>query len=336
MDAVIFEATQACNHDCLHCYNVWKCGRAYPAGQLDTPDTLKLVDRIIQQTRCRIFSFTGGEPLLRPDLLPLIERAASRGVSVNLLTNGSLLTEELIRDLLNAGVELFEIPLLSADRVEHNYLTQSESFDRVTEAIAGLKLAGGRVVTVFVVTRRNWDHLHDMLRVSFALSADGVMVNRFNPGGRGLQHLDELLPTPEQVKGALQVADDGAQEFGLPISVSVPIPPCLIDLTPYARLTSGFCAAGTDRAYYTFDPLGNVRMCNHSPLILGNVLQDRFRRLTRSAAAREFSRALPPECQGCPDARECRGNCKAAAEQACGDPCVLEPFVAANRERLLQ
>ena len=95
MDSVIFEATQACNHDCLHCYNVWKCGRPYPGGQLDTPDTLKLVDRIIQQTRCRIFSFTGGEPLLRTDILPLIERAAARKVSVNLLTNGSLLTEEL-------------------------------------------------------------------------------------------------------------------------------------------------------------------------------------------------------------------------------------------------
>ncbi len=204
MDSIIFEVTQACNHDCLHCYNVWKSGRPYPQGQLDTRDTLRLIDRIIKQTCCQVFSFTGGEPLLRPDILPLVERTARRNVRVNLLTNGSLLTDELIRDLLNAGVSLFEIPLLSAEREMHNALTRSESFDRVTEAIAGIKLAGGEVVTVFVITLRNHDHLHDMLRMSFALSADAVMVNRFNPGGTGLRHLEELLPTPEQIEMLLR------------------------------------------------------------------------------------------------------------------------------------
>jgi len=331
--SVIFEATQACNHDCLHCYNVWKCDQPYPRGQLDTADTLKLIDRIIRQTRPRIFSFTGGEPLLRPDILQLIERVKRRGIAVNLLTNGSLLTDELIGDLIGAGVSLFEIPLLSGDRDEHNYLTQSNSFDRVTEALAGIRLAGAQAVSVFVVTKRNWDHLHDMLRISFALSVNAVMVNRFNPGGSGLRHLDELLATPEQVAGALQVANEGVKEFGLPISVSVPIPPCLFDLKAYDRLTFGFCAAGTDRAYYTFDPLGNVRMCNHSPTVLGNIRTEGFGRLVRSEAARAFNCEVPPECAECGRVAECRGNCKAAAEQACGSLCALEPFVAANATR---
>jgi radical SAM protein with 4Fe4S-binding SPASM domain len=331
--SIIFEATQACNHDCLHCYNVWKCGRPYPPGQLDTSDTLKLIDRIIRQTRPRVFSFTGGEPLLRSDLLQLIERVSRRSVGVNLLTNGSLLTDELIGDLVSAGASLFEIPLLSGDRAEHNYLTRSQSFDQVTEALAAIKLAGARAVSVFVVTRRNWDHLHDMLRISFALSVDGVMVNRFNPGGTGLRNLPELLPTPEQVAGALATADAAVEEFGLPISVSVPIPPCLIDVKAYDRLSFGFCAAGTDRAYYTFDPVGNVRMCNHSPTILGNILAADFRRLIRSETARAFNRDVPPECTDCERVAECRGNCKAAAEQACGTLYALEPFVAANATR---
>jgi len=331
--SIIFEATQACNHDCLHCYNVWKCGRPYPQGQLDTPETLRLIDRIIRQTRPQVLSFTGGEPLLRDDILPLIESVSRRGITVNLLTNGSLLTDDLVRRLVEAGVSLFEVPLLSGEREEHNYLTRSQSFDRVTEALATVKLAGARAVSVFVVTRRNWDHLHDMLRISFALGVDGVMVNRFNPGGTGLGNLEGLLPTPEQVAEALRVADEGVAEFGLPISVSVPIPPCLIDLKAYKRLNFGFCAAGTARAYYTFDPLGNVRMCNHSPTILGNIRAASFRRLIRSEAARAFNRDVPPECADCARVAECRGNCKAAAEQACGSLCALEPFVAANETR---
>jgi radical SAM protein with 4Fe4S-binding SPASM domain len=330
MDSIIFEATQACNHDCLHCYNVWKSGRPYPRGQLDTPETLELIDRILRQTRCKVFSFTGGEPLLRGDILALIERVARRNVRVNLLTNGSLLTDDLIRSLVAAGVSLFEIPLLSAERETHNALTRSQSFDRVTEAISSVKLAGVQVVTVFVITRRNHDHLRDMLRMSFALSADAVMVNRFNPGGTGLRHLDELLPTPEQVAGALAVANEAVGSFGLPIAVSVPIPPCLVDPSRYEHLNFGYCAAATERAYYTLDPLGNVRMCNHSPLILGNIRETHFSRLIRSGAAREFARAVPSECVGCAKAKLCQGNCKAAAEQACGSVWALEPFVAAN------
>ncbi len=330
MDSIIFEATQACNHDCLHCYNVWKSDRPYPRGQLDTPETLKLIDRILRQTRCKVFSFTGGEPLLRPDILTLVERVARRNVRVNLLTNGSLLTDELIRSLIEAGVSLFEIPLLSAEREAHNALTRSQSFDRVTEAIAGVKLAGAQVVTVFVVTRRNHDHLHDMLRMSFALSADAVMVNRFNPGGTGLGHLDELLPTPDQVAGALSVANEAVESFGIPIAVSVPVPPCLVDTARYERLTFGYCAAATERAYYTLDPLGNVRMCNHSPLILGNIRERQFKHLICCEAARAFAGAVPPECGECSVAKVCQGNCKAAAEQACGDVHALEPFLAAN------
>jgi len=333
MDSIIFEATQACNHDCRHCYNVWKSGRPYPSGQLDAADTLKLIDRIIRQTRCRIFSFTGGEPLLRPDILQLIEHVASKDVRVNLLTNGSLLTDQLIADCVNAGVTLFEIPLLSAEREEHDYLTQSESFDRVTEALAGVKLAGARAVSVFVITRHNHDHLHDMLRMSFALSVDGVMVNRFNPGGTGLRNLDEVMPTPEQVQTALDIAEQDAEAFGLSISVSVPIPPCLVDTSRYERLGFGFCAAGTERAYYTFDPVGNVRMCNHSPMILGNIKETHFRRLVKSRAARNYASIVPDECRDCPMVDVCKGNCKACAEQACGDASVLEPFVAANATR---
>ncbi|MGQ9731703.1 MAG: SPASM domain-containing protein, partial [Candidatus Zipacnadales bacterium] len=155
-----------------------------------------------------------------------------------------------------------------------------------------------------------------------------VMVNRFNPGGRGLQNLAELLPTPKQVDAALRVANEAVESFGLPIAVSVPIPPCLVDMSPYERLSSGFCAAGTNRAYYTFDPLGNLRMCNHSPTILGNLRATNFRTLIRSALARHFNEGVAPECANCNIVSECRGNCKAAAEQAYGHICVLEPFVA--------
>jgi hypothetical protein len=78
------------------------------------------------------------------------------------------------------------------------------------------------------------------------------------------------------MRQALAVADAAAAEFDFPISCSIPIQPCLVDTSAYPHLGFGFCAASTDRAYYTLDPLGNLRLCHHTPAILGNLLEEPF------------------------------------------------------------
>jgi len=89
------------------------------------------------------------------------------------------------------------------------------------------------------------------------------------------------------------------------------------------------CAAGTERAYYTIDPVGNLRPCNHSPTILGNVRQRNFWDLVDSRTAREFAAARPQFCSGCRLEAACLGGCKAAAEACCGDLHSMDPFLAA-------
>ena len=338
LQTVIFEATQACNHDCRHCYNVWKSpafadggfggqAAAYPDGQLDTADTKRLLDRIFDETGARNFTVSGGEPLLRDDIFELMAHVAQRKVSVNFLTNGSLLDEEAARRCVQAGVTLFEIPLLSDERDTHSYLTGSTSFDRVLEAIPNGKLAGAQVVAVFVVTKLNASHLRGMIEMAFALGADGIMVNRFNVGGRGIENMQELMPSAEQVQQGLAVANECAQRFGLPMSCSVAVPPCVVDTSAFKHVGFGFCAAGSDRAYYTFDAVGNVRMCNHSPTIMGNILSQPFAAIVQSPAAREFVAALPEACAGCKRLRECQGGCKAAAEQCYQSLTACDPFL---------
>jgi molybdenum cofactor biosynthesis enzyme MoaA len=75
LQSLIFEVTQACNHACLHCYNVWQGPQAspYPRGQLDTARTLDLLAKALDETVCSHITLTGGEPLLRPDLTQILE-----------------------------------------------------------------------------------------------------------------------------------------------------------------------------------------------------------------------------------------------------------------------
>jgi len=330
---LIIEVTHRCNHDCLHCYAPWKRDTSMPDGELGTEDTLTLVDSLIDQVEPRVLTLTGGEPLLRGDLGDIVERVRERGVAVNLISNGSLLSEDNLGRIRPGDVSTWELPLLSADRTVHDRMSAAEgAFDKVVEAIADLKLRGERVVCVFVATRLNLDGLHRTLELAFALGADGVMFNRFNPGGRGYENLALLQASPAEIQAGLDVAEEFATSFGLPISCSIPLPPCLVDTSRYAHLSFGYCALGSDRAYFTVDPVGYLRPCNHSATVLGDLHASSFAELVESESMTCYREALPDMCVGCETAVDCQGGCKAAAEVCLGSPSCADPFVSAWAE----
>lgn len=119
---MMFEATTRCNHDCLHCYNIWKNFPDYPQGELSTAKTKELLDIIIQSTGLVRLIITGGEPTLRKDLEEIVKHATKQGAKVNLISNGSLLTKERVEALAAAGVETFQFPVLGGEPSIHNEL----------------------------------------------------------------------------------------------------------------------------------------------------------------------------------------------------------------------
>lgn len=329
-ESFVFEATQRCNHDCLHCYNVWKNPVSYPMGELGTNDTLAIVGKMLDETGAGLVSLSGGEPLLRSDIHEIVAFLVGRGVTINLITNGSLLDDATIERLLPDSVSLFELPLLSSERAIHDRMSGVDgAFDRATMSMASLKAAGQKVVGVFVATKLNLPGWRETAELAVALGLDGLMLNRFNAGGRGYRNLDLLQASPDDIAAALDVAQEISERYDLSISCSIAMPPCIFDTGRYDRLGFGFCAAGTERAYYTLDPLGNVRPCNHSPSILGNIRDSSFWGLADSNDMKEFMSARPDFCSGCRIETECQGGCKAAAEACYGSSSLMDPFLAA-------
>jgi radical SAM protein with 4Fe4S-binding SPASM domain len=343
LTTLIYEITQRCNHTCRHCYNVWHLSdRDYPRGELDTYQTLTLLAKVLDETDCPHVTLTGGEPLLRRDLPQILRYLRSRNVGVTIISNGRLLSEPSVDELLESGVDLFELPLLSHRRHLHDTLSGSPgAFDAVLAAMARLRARGGMFVVAFVLTRLNLPDLYDTIKLAFAFGGRGLMLNRFNPGGRGIEHLDELLPSAGQVRDALCIAEAASLDLGFPISCSIPIQPCLMGVQiqtgrpldiqrQFPHLQFGFCAAGTERAYYTIDPLGNLRPCNHTPTILGNLLEEPFSNLVAPERLKSFTSPIPPSCEGCALRQTCQGGCKAAAQVCYGSLFDEEPFLRYN------
>jgi len=327
---VIYEITPQCNHDCLYCYNVWK-GRTpdYPKETPGTQETIRLLNRIVDETGCQCLTISGGEPLLRKDLPEVIAAIRPRIQTLNLISNGSLMNRSIIQDLMNAGVDLFEVTLLSTRPEITNAMTRAPNHEKVLENILLMKEIGAVVVAVFVATKLNLPDLENTLKMDIALGVDGLMFNRFNPGGEGARHIDQLLPDVKSLKEALRLLQAYSSEYQFGISCSIPMMPCLFDMKEYPNIGYGFCLGGDgDKGYYTFDMMGRVRICNHSDTVIGDIRKDSFESITKKRYVREFKDCLPAFCRDCAEKAVCQAGCRASAEVCKGCLTDEEPFLA--------
>ena len=328
--SVIFECTARCNHACLYCYNVWYGGE-YSRDELGTAVTEEIIRRAIRESGCEVFTITGGEPLLRDDLEQLAACARDCGAQVNVITNGSPLTQERIAALIAAGVDVFQISLPSADRDVYERLTGSPHLDRVTEAIVDVQLAGANAAVVVVVAKPNLHTLRETLEMVCALGVSGVMLNRVNIGGRGIAQREELLLTRDMLAEMLEVANQAAEELGLTVASAIPIPPCVLDTSRFDHVQFSQCPAGSDMTYVTVDPVGNVRTCNHSPLVIGNLLHEPLADILSKPSSLDLFAHRPKRCAKCKHWDDCHAGCRAAALVTYGTLDALDPILDARR-----
>lgn len=322
---IVFEATQRCNLRCRFCYNTWHRHPDAAHGDLSPSQTRQMLAKLLREARPTLFTISGGEPTLRPDIVDITLQAALSGATVYLITNGQLLDKKLAKTLVRAGISTFEIQLLSDRAEEHEYLQGCPgSFEKSLKGIEAVLSTKARMVAALIATKVNLPRLSQTLEFTQSLGAHGVMLNRFNPGGRGLENLEELSLSPAEVLEMLEVAERFAVEKRFPISISIPIPCCLVDTKAYPHLGFGFCSAGTEECYPVVDSEGFLRPCNHSPLVLGNIREQGFWELMDSSQRRDFIEEIPELCQGCKDLQTCRASCRAAAWECGGS----EPFVA--------
>jgi len=155
--------------------------------------------------------------------------------------------------------------------------------------------------------------------------ADRILLNRFLPGGRGLQYTKELQLNEDDIHEMLATADDVLRTANRYGHVGTELPACLIgDSARFTNLQVGSrCSAAVD--FFVIDPSGFIRVCNHSPVRLlhfsklNNLAQHPY---WRRFATRNY---LPQQCSGCHLESVCDGGCREAAHVACGSPDAIDP-----------
>ncbi len=334
---LLYEVTRRCQNDCVFCYNVWKEVPDYPAGELSTADAIRMLGKVVDETGCEFIGLTGGEPLLRPDVLEIASYLSSRKVLPVLISNGQLLTRDRIAACLDSGVSYFEVSLHGHRPEVHDSLAgRKGSFEEVVQAILDIKELGGKVNTVFVATASNIGAFREYVELTALLRVDWILFNRVACGGTCVADWEALAPPPEAVQRALDEGLPVAEKYHLGLSAGVQIQPCLIDLSRYPGVKTSFCPLNDpdgSSSYFAIDPAGNLRMCNRSRIILGNLLTEPFARIAETAEAQAFCAAVPEFCRGCAIAARCAGGCKADAFSRYGSLAKADPYLEKYRER---
>jgi len=293
-----FEVTQKCNSDCAFCYNIWKEDKNYPVGQLSFEKITKLFDAVLPSVLTSSIYITGGEPLLRKDLEDIVQYFSSKKFTVAIATNGLLLSQNRAESLINAGVNQFEVTLLSANEKVHNRLSGTlDGFRKACEAIVNVKKMKQKIYVGFTATKENIQEAEDVMDLSFALCADGMSIYRFVPTGKGLHHGEKFMPSIAEINDALEILDDKSEKYKMDVFLGIPIAPNQLR-RKLRRIKMTNCQAGLTK--FTIDCLGNLRVCEQNPKILGNLFEENFLSLMLSKEARRF-RALAKKYKGgCP------------------------------------
>ncbi|MFH1052364.1 MAG: radical SAM protein [bacterium] len=313
---VIFEATSACNLDCLYCYNIWKIPGTKHLPFNSYKQSLKTLKRLFKIANVSNVTFTGGEPLLAERISEQILFCRMKKVNVTLITNGNSATKEKYKELIDLGIGLFELPLHSNDEKIHDYLTRKPgSHSKVVKSIKKLQELNANVVVDVVLNKLNLKDIEETLSYIKSLGLNRVMLTRFNVGGEGLKHIAELLPSIDELKSAFAVADRMSDELDMKITSNVCTPLCVLNPNDYKNITTLSCSANIRNMPLTLDINGNVRICNHSPVYIGNIFEQSFEELSNSGYVKSWKEIKPDYCDECNVYNVCFGGCRAASEQ---------------------
>lgn len=328
LGVLIYEATEACNQNCRFCYNHWRPEGSSPVDASLARRTLK---RILSQAEIGSVSLSGGEPMLLRNLTDLALRCRFAGSRVNVLTNGTLLTDSAIRNFGSIGISTLQIPLLS-DRADiHEALTTLPG--SWNKAVSSLRMAVDilgpeKVAAVLIITAANVDTLATTLDLYDRIGVRTVMVNRFNLGGNGLLSSSDLLPSGVALRSSFKVVSDFALAHpGMSFVSGVCTPMCVLNPSDYPGVRFTSCSTDLKSRPLAVNYRGDVRFCNHSPYVLGNVYERPIGEILTDETVLQRFAGVPSECGDCHLFERCKGGCRAASEQVHGTFDAVDPIV---------
>ncbi|HAS88540.1 MAG TPA: 12,18-didecarboxysiroheme deacetylase [Desulfovibrio sp.] len=191
---VVWNMTRRCNLKCVHCY----AQAVDPDGkdEISTSKAKEIIDDLAA-FGAPVMLFSGGEPLVRKDLVELASYATSKGMRAVISTNGTLITKEKARELKEVGLSYVGISIDGTEETHDKFRGVPGSYKKALEAVENCKAEGLKVGLRFTINKRNWTEVPSVFQVLKDLEVPRACFYHLVYSGRGSELIKEDLTHAE-------------------------------------------------------------------------------------------------------------------------------------------
>ena len=273
LQEVFWECTLRCNLNCLHCGS--DCRKEEMPQDMPFPDFARVLDQIVlenEPSKIMIIT-TGGEPLVRKDIVECGREITRRGFIWGMVSNGMLLDTLKLQQLINAGLKTIAISL-DGFEAEHNWMRgNGNSFCRAVNAIKALTNSDITWDVITCVNARNFSSLSKFKDFLLGIGVTHWRLFTVFPMGRAANNMDLQL-TSEQFRLLMEFIKEERGKGDIRVSYS-----CegyLGDYELNVRDYPFFCGAGINTASVRYDGAISGCLSIRSKFDQGNIYNDNF------------------------------------------------------------
>ena len=201
---VVWNMTRRCNLKCIHCYSA-SADIDYP-DELTTEEGKKLIDDLAA-FGSPVILFSGGEPLMRKDLIELAKYATDKGMRAVISTNGTLITKDIAAKLKEVGLSYVGVSLDGLPKTHDRFRGAKGAFEKAIEGIRNCRDAGIKVGLRFTVNKHNVADVADMFDLLKQEKIERMCFYHLVYTGRGSKLREEDLSHEESRKLLDLIAD---------------------------------------------------------------------------------------------------------------------------------
>jgi len=264
-EQVSVAVTGKCPCNCVFC-----CAKGIRATPELTLDEMKsIIDQSLKMGT-HLFTFDGGEPLLRKDIYDIIEYVDDRAVTV-MFTNGQKLTRNVAKKLKKAGLRCLQVSIDSPYQKDHDDIRGVKGiFEKATQ---GIKYAveEGLIVGIYYVARpENTDEktLKDLLKLAKETGAHEICIYDIIAIGKWLSHEGETMSDKDRNRTI---------EFHKRTNKPGVKGPKVMSFSYFESPKKFGCMAGKRWIHLT--PAGDVIPCSYTPLTFGNIREEPLKKI---------------------------------------------------------
>ena len=333
---VAWETTRNCNLACIHCRASAIQGPF--SGELDTDASFRLLDQIVQVGK-PIIILTGGEPLLRTDIFDIAKYGTAKGLRMVMAPNGTLITEDIAKQMADSGIQRISISLDGATSKSHD---RFRGVDGAFEgALRGIRLAKDAGIEFQINTTITKTNLHEIAKIqelAIKLGAVAHHIFLLVPTGRGKYIVDQEITATEyertlnwfydqKEKTPLQLKATCAPHYYRILRQRAKLEGKSVTVKTHGMdaMTRG-CLGGIGFCFISHR--GVVQPCGFLDVNCGDITQTSFEDIWNRSdiflSLRNFD-GLKGKCGACEFKKVC-GGCRARAYEATGDLLAEEPL----------